>query len=479
MPASISFLNAQVSENAPAGTVVGLVEIVGGDPLEEFALSIDYQGRSNLELTKVSATQWHVVVKAGADLNYESEDGLFGYPIGFLALGSNGTEIMGDYEIAVTNVNEAPTSVSFTGGSHSENILPGSFLGFVYTSDPDDRDTFTYTLNDPSGLFRLIDNRLYLASNATLDYETAPQHKVKVIAKDAGGLTFEKELTINVTDVDEVVPPGSTLKGTSGNDTFSISASKSTLRTTERADTISGGAGNDTIKADGGNDVIDGGKGTDTIYGEAGDDVILISGSDGLKDKILAGETGESLGDTLELKSSKVYLAGFNAEKSQIENIKGNGYAIFGTDKADTFDFRGLHNVSKLRSVDAGKGNDKVYGSFLEDNLKGGDGNDLLVGSIGNDILSGGKGNDKFVFDADPIGAAKDRITDFGDKAGNEDVIDLSSMFRVSKGGFSAWKAEHVKQVGKDAVISYGDDQIVLSKVKVSALDYKDFDLWA
>jgi len=256
-------------------------------------------------------------------------------------------------------------------------------------------------------------------------------------------------------------PVGRSLKGTKGNDTISTTASKSSLRVTDGSDTIDGGAG------------------TDKIYAGGGDDVIRVYASEGLKDTIRAGETGEYHGDTLELMSSKVYLAGFSAAKSEVEHLKGNGRAILGSDGSDTFDFGSLSSVSRLAYVDGGKGNDRFIGSLQNDTFRGGDGNDWINGWLGSDVLTGGKGNDRFVFSADPISAAKDRITDFGDKSGNEDVIDLSAVFRVSKGGFSAWKSQHVKQVGKDAVISFGDDQIVLSKVKVSTLDYKDFDLWA
>jgi len=263
--------------------------------------------------------------------------------------------------------------------------------------------------------------------------------------------------------------------GTAGNDLIAPNSWNAGHRPTEAGDTISAGAGNDTIDGWGGNDLIEAGAGKDVIFGGGGDDVIRIWGSEGIGDTIRGGEIDEVFGDTIEL-SSKVTLNGFNASASEIENLNGRGYAIVGTSSSDTFDFRGLTSVSRLSYVDGGKGNDKLYGSAFAEDLRGGDGNDYLNGGHGNDTLTGGKGNDKFVFAKDPTRKAVDRITDFGDVKGNEDIIDVSAVYRIKASGFEAWKKKYVKQVGKDAQILLGDDKIVLTKVSVKNLDFKDFD---
>ena len=45
-------------------------------------------------------------------------------------------------------------------------------------------------------------------------------------------------------------------------------------------------------------------------------------------------------------------------------------------------------------SLDAGNGNDEVYGCSGADEIKGGAGNDDLRGGVGDDTLDGGSGND-------------------------------------------------------------------------------------
>jgi len=55
-------------------------------------------------------------------------------------------------------------------------------------------------------------------------------------------------------------------------------------------------------------------------------------------------EPGETAGNKLELMSSKVYLGDFNAARSEIEHLKGNGCAILGTDRADALDSAGCRS---------------------------------------------------------------------------------------------------------------------------------------
>ena len=72
--------------------------------------------------------------------------------------------------------------------------------------------------------------------------------------------------------------------------------------------------------------------------------------------------------------------------------------------------------------LDGGDGNDQLYAGSGHDVLRGGDGDDILSGGAGDDVLSGGAGDDTFVFD---MGDGDDLITDFGDG----DTIDLDALF--------------------------------------------------
>jgi len=276
-----------------------------------------------------------------------------------------------------------------------------------------------------------------------------------------------------------VQPPvvsGKAIIGTYASDIISATSANVALRTTDAGDTISGGFGNDRIDAGAGKDVIDGGAGNDTINAGAGDDVIRISSADALYDVIRAGESGETAGDTLELMSN-VHLNGFSALGSEVEILKGNSFGINGMAGNETYDLRELKAVSGLRYVDGGSGMDFMFGSRFADNLMGGAGNDMIAAGCGSDTLSGGAGNDFFVFSTDAGGASTDWIADFGDRFGDEDVLDLSGIFSgVRTTNFATWKGIYVKQVGYDSVISFGDDKVVLANVRATNLDFHDFD---
>jgi Ca2+-binding RTX toxin-like protein len=161
---------------------------------------------------------------------------------------------------------------------------------------------------------------------------------------------------------------------------------------TIEGDTISGLGGSDTIDGLAGNDTISGGQGVDHLSGGDGDDTFLVTGNQDTFDTF----DGGSGTDTLQVTGNgALMLAGFDAVASSIEVWTGNGHQVNGTSGADMLDFSELTAVSNLPYVDAGNGNDTVFGSKFADDLRGGAGNDTIDGFAGNDTISGGAGNDQ------------------------------------------------------------------------------------
>ena len=74
-------------------------------------------------------------------------------------------------------------------------------------------------------------------------------------------------------------------------------------------------------------------------------------------------------------------------------------------------------------------GNDALAGSAGADRLMGGTGNDRLNGGTGKDVLIGGSGDDVFIFSAAATAANVDTITDFSNKAGNNDRFELQQRY--------------------------------------------------
>ena len=77
----------------------------------------------------------------------------------------------------------------------------------VAATDANIGDTLTYTLGGTDAAsFGINASTGQLSTSAALDYETKSTYSVEVTATDPDGLSDTIDVTINVTDVDEVVP---------------------------------------------------------------------------------------------------------------------------------------------------------------------------------------------------------------------------------------------------------------------------------
>ncbi|MFL0648570.1 cadherin domain-containing protein, partial [Cylindrospermopsis raciborskii UAM/DH-BiRr] len=90
--------------------------------------------------------------------------------------------------------------------SIAENQGIGTVVGNFSTTDPDAGNTFTYSLVTGTGSidnssFTIVDNQLRTA--AAFNFEAKNSYSIRVRSTDKGGQFFEKQLTINVTNVNE------------------------------------------------------------------------------------------------------------------------------------------------------------------------------------------------------------------------------------------------------------------------------------
>ncbi len=306
--------------------------------------------------------------------------------------------------LTITPVNDAPTAIALASRSIAENSSNGRVVGTLATTDIDNSSGFTYTLlTNAGGRFAVnaATGVITVANGALLDYETARSHVIDVRVTDAGGLSYQQALTIDVTNVFETHP----LNGTSGADVLTA--------TSDDPYTVLGLAGNDTITTLGGNDYITAGGGNDTISSGAGNDTIVAGASSGFDsvdggagiDTIVASGAGIVIGLT--------HIAGI-----EIINANSNaGVRINGSAADDILDFTGVQLIG-IGSIGGGAGNDTIIGSA---------GNDRIIGGAGADVLSGGGGNNVFAYSAiseSGIGVRADRIFDFH----TGDIVDLSAI---------------------------------------------------
>lgn len=104
-------------------------------------------------------------------------------------------------------INTAPTGITLTPASIAENAAVGTVVGTLTAADIQSAGPFTFTLDDDAnGAFELVnDNEIRVADNTDLDFETNTSLVIHVTVTDDDGNSFDDDVTITVTNVNE--PP--------------------------------------------------------------------------------------------------------------------------------------------------------------------------------------------------------------------------------------------------------------------------------
>lgn len=284
-PSAIDLNDLQVSEGI-SGAAVGQISVTDPDttatPFGQFA----YQVSDNR--FEVSSTGL-LKLKLGQILDFETETSI---PLTVTATddAGNGLAINQDFTLEITNRNEAPTSVSYTGRDYiTTGEVADTLLGQLATTDPDAADSHGYqVLSVRDNLSAAIsihpfditaEGNLVIAADASPEQLSAisghGQIIVRAEAVDNGGLGLSFETTFNV------------LEEIRGKDSADDS-----LMGTAQAEQLVGLGGNDQLDAQAGNDILIGGADDDTMSGGEGADTFVYqfdssttpawSGRDGL-----------------------------------------------------------------------------------------------------------------------------------------------------------------------------------------------------
>ncbi|MFM6834040.1 MAG: S8 family serine peptidase, partial [Dolichospermum sp.] len=383
-PTNLTLSNSTVAENKIVGKVVGNLSTTDPDTGNTFTYSlVSGTGATDNSLFTITNNR----LKTNSVFDFETKNS---YTIRVKTTDQGGLSFEKQLTIGVSNVNETPTNLTLSNSTVAENKIVGTVVGNLSTTDPDTGNTFTYSLVTRNGatdnsLFTISGNQL--KTNSVFDFETKNSYNIRVKTTDQGGLTYQKQLTINISDLTD-----NTITGT---------ANRNNITTTNDKDIIDAVAGNDTITS-----VFTNLQQNDNINGGPGTDTLIITG----------GTSANSL------------TINANNTTNQIGNITGT--TVLGFERFDLSYFTG-----------------KV-------NLTGTDGNDWIKGGSGTDNLSGGKGNDSLYLGSDTavdnvnyvLGDGRDTVYQFvrgagGDKLNftgiaNFDVITsgTSTLVRVGDG---------------------------------------------
>jgi len=199
-PTDLSLSNNSVAENSPLNTLIGDFTTTDPDTGNTFTYSlVTGTGDTDNSLFTIDGNQ----LKTNTPLNYESKNS---YSIRVKTTDQGGLSYEKQLTVSVSDVNENPTNLNLSNNTVAENSPLNTLIGNFNTTDPDTGNTFSYSLvtgigSTDNSLFTIDGNQL--KTNTPLDYETKNNYSIRVKTTDQGGLSYEKQLTVNVTNIPE------------------------------------------------------------------------------------------------------------------------------------------------------------------------------------------------------------------------------------------------------------------------------------
>ncbi len=203
-PTDITLSNTSVPENEPVGTPVGTFTTTDPGPSDTHTYSLA-AGDGDGDNASFSIDGDRLKTAQGFD--YEAKSS---YSIRVRSTDQGGLWTEEQFTVTVGDVNESPTDIALSSISVAENEPAGTVVGVVSGTDPDAGQSAPLVFRLVSGfgdnsLFTIDPATNQLKTAATFDYEARNSYQIKIQATDCGSpaLSYDKEFTISVTDVNE------------------------------------------------------------------------------------------------------------------------------------------------------------------------------------------------------------------------------------------------------------------------------------
>jgi ELWxxDGT repeat protein len=199
-PSDIHLSSDTLPENRAVHTIVGQLNSSSNSPSDTFVYTL-VVGAGDRDNGFFSVEGSNLLANHSFDFESQSN-----YTVRVRSTDQDGFYLEESFGIWVTDINEAPTSITISSSDLLENAGVNAVIGALSTVDPDAGNTFTYTLVAGTGdgdnsAFNIDGNNL--RANASFDFETKSSYTIRVRSTDQGGLFTEKAFTISVLDVNE------------------------------------------------------------------------------------------------------------------------------------------------------------------------------------------------------------------------------------------------------------------------------------
>ncbi|XP_033123556.1 protocadherin Fat 4-like [Anneissia japonica] len=194
-PTAVGLSSKSINENSPENFTIGHLIIADPDSVHTHQRFICHL-INNAGARLVLDADLNLQVAHGASIDYESLPNNKSLYIDVVCYDQQQLTVYQSIYIDVIDINEAPTDIiAQSDYSIKENQPEGSVVTRLQSLDQDQDDVVRLSVID-NNFFHVSGNQL--VASMMLNYEAAHQHVVTLLAEDRSGLTFTKDVIIDV-----------------------------------------------------------------------------------------------------------------------------------------------------------------------------------------------------------------------------------------------------------------------------------------
>ena len=219
-PTEVQISSSSILEGNSINDVVGTLSTVDEDDTDTHVYSlVSGTGSAGNASFNINGNE----LRASAVFDYETADS---WVIRVRTDDQNGGIHDEVIFIDITNDPEAPTDISLSANTIAENNSVSDVIGNLTTTDPDNGETYTYTLvagtgDDDNASFTISGDELQ--AGISFDHETKDTYSIRVRTDDGNSNQFEKSFAVTVSDINEaptdiMLSSNEILEGNSVND---------------------------------------------------------------------------------------------------------------------------------------------------------------------------------------------------------------------------------------------------------------------
>ncbi|WP_416867305.1 MAG: T9SS type A sorting domain-containing protein [Imperialibacter sp.] len=200
-PTALALDGAEIAENMPENTKIGLLSSTDSDEGDTFTYSlVAGEGSEDNASFVIEGNELQTALaldfeaKASLNVRIQTKDAV-------------GAVFSAAFVITITDANDAPTAISLSASEFTENLPIGSELASLTATDQDENDSHTYTLVTGEGdtdnaSFTISGNKLL--ANTIFDFETKAAYTIRIQTEDSGGEVFSQAFALTIINANDL-----------------------------------------------------------------------------------------------------------------------------------------------------------------------------------------------------------------------------------------------------------------------------------